>query len=94
LGDGGVHFNLIISPDEFLDDVDIVEGAIRDWVIETCVRKFDGSFSGEHGIGRKNQKYFNKYSSKLITQIGAGLKQALSPGNLGVPQFHKGCDEN
>lgn len=89
LGDGGVHFNLIISQDDCLEDLDVVEGEIRDWVIETCVSKFEGSFSGEHGIGRKNQKYFNKYSSKLITQIGAGLKQALSPGNLGVPQFHK-----
>lgn len=88
LGDGGVHFNLVASLDGFQGEIAAYETEIRDWVIETCVTKFGGSFSGEHGIGRKNQKYYNQYTSELITQIGAGLKQVLSPGNLGVAKFH------
>tara|TARA_B110000003_G_scaffold273962_1_gene312737 strand:- start:1151 stop:2617 length:1467 start_codon:yes stop_codon:yes gene_type:complete len=94
LGDGGVHFNLIVALDDFHGEFEPIEAEIRDWVIDTCVTKFEGSFSGEHGIGRKNQKYYNKYSPKLITQIGTDLKKALSPGRLGVPRFHKYLGEN
>lgn len=88
LGDGGVHFNLVVNLDDFQGDITAYEATIRDWVIETCVTRFGGSFSGEHGIGRKNQKYYDQYTPLLITQIAAQLKQMLSPGRLGIARFH------
>jgi FAD/FMN-containing dehydrogenase len=88
LGDGGVHFNLVANVDDFQGEIAAGEAKTRDWVIETCVTKFGGSYSGEHGIGRKNLKYYNQFTSKLITQISADLKQLLSPRRLGFAQFH------
>ena len=88
LGDGGVHFNLVANVDDFQGELPVAEAKIRDWVIETCVTKFGGSYSGEHGIGRKNLKYYHQFTPQLITQISADLKQLLSPGRLGFAQFH------
>lgn len=87
IGDGGVHFNLVIDKDS-LDAADPdFEKRLRDWVFSIAVETFGGSFSAEHGIGRKNQAYYDLYTVQPIRTLAAGLKAITSPGPLGSIRF-------
>lgn len=82
-GDGGVHFNLVIARgDTRLADPEFHE-SLRDWITRTAVEDFGGSFSGEHGIGRKNQRDYDRYTTAQERYLARMLKQATSPGLLG-----------
>lgn len=84
LGDGGVHFNLVAA----LDDPALAdpgfENSLRDLVFSVAVEQFGGSFSAEHGIGRKNQAWHDRYTPAEIRKLAADLKRAISPGKLGT----------
>ncbi|AOF88557.1 FAD-binding oxidoreductase [Sinorhizobium sp. RAC02] len=87
IGDGGVHFNLVVAKDDpRLADPDF-EMDLRDWVFTVAVEQFDGSFSAEHAIGRKNQAFYDKYTPEDIRRLAAGLKTITSPGSLGAMTF-------
>lgn len=85
VGDGGVHFNLVFpegsayTPDQ--------EPALRDWIYGVAVEQFAGSFSAEHGIGRKNQKTYDRYTVADLAHLADGLKALTSPASLGVARF-------
>lgn len=87
IGDGGVHFNLVVARDDpRLSDPDF-EADLRDWVFTVAVEQFDGSFSAEHAIGRKNQTFYDKYTPQELRKLAAGLKTITSPGPLGAMTF-------
>jgi FAD/FMN-containing dehydrogenase len=87
IGDGGVHFNLVVD-EALAGAVDAgFEARLRDWVYSVAVEKFGGSFSAEHGVGRKNQAYYDLYTSQKNKDLAAGLKQLTSPGHLGAVRF-------
>ena len=87
IGDGGVHFNLVVAKDDpRLADPDF-EMDLRDWVFTVAVEQFGGSFSAEHAIGRKNQSFYDKYTPEEIRKLAAGLKSITSPGPLGAMTF-------
>ncbi|RVD09280.1 MAG: FAD-binding oxidoreductase [Mesorhizobium sp.] len=87
IGDGGVHFNLVVD-EARAGPVDIAfERRLRDWVYSIAVDRFGGSFSAEHGVGRKNQAYYDLYTQKKHKDLAAGLKQLTSPGRLGSVCF-------
>lgn len=86
-GDGGVHFNLS-HPDGPPTELAAYEKRLRDWVIGITMRKFHGSFSAEHGVGRKNQAYFDAYTPDAIKALNKALKDATSPAPLGAARFH------
>lgn len=60
LGDGGLHFNLVKTDGPIAPKF---ERALRDYVVGHAVNKYGGSFSAEHGIGPKNLRYYEAYSS-------------------------------
>jgi FAD/FMN-containing dehydrogenase len=64
IGDGGVHFNLLLR-DAAKADGGQVE-ALRDRVLELAIGDFGGSFSGEHGIGRANQAAYDRYTPASV----------------------------
>lgn len=86
IGDGGVHFNLVY-PGGPPDGLEAYENELRDWVVDICVTQFNGSFSAEHAIGRKNQSYYDSHTPDIIKKLSAALKQATSPGPLGAVHF-------
>lgn len=87
IGDGGVHFNLVVPKDSAsASDADF-ERRLRDWVFAIAVTDFNGSFSAEHAIGRKNQAYYDLYTQQKIKDMAQGLKAITSPGNLGAVRF-------
>lgn len=87
IGDGGVHFNLVVPKGSTAASDAAFEKRLRDWVFEIAVRDFAGSFSAEHAIGRKNQSYYDRYTGETIKQLAAGLKAITSPGPLGAVRF-------
>jgi FAD/FMN-containing dehydrogenase len=87
IGDGGVHFNLVVpAGDPRLADPGF-EPALRDWVVGIAVGDFAGSYSAEHAIGRKNQAFYDKYTPPELRRLAAGLKGITSPGPLGAMSF-------
>ncbi|WP_439626373.1 FAD-binding oxidoreductase [Shinella sp.] len=87
IGDGGVHFNLVVAKDDArLTDPDF-EMDLRDWIFTVAVEQFGGSFSAEHAIGRKNQAFYDKYTPDDLRKLAAGLKTITSPGLLGAMTF-------
>ena len=87
VGDGGVHFNLVVAKDDPRLADGAFEAALREWVFSVCVEDFQGSFSAEHAIGRKNQAFYDRYTPAQIRRLSAALKAAASPGELGAVQF-------
>jgi FAD/FMN-containing dehydrogenase len=84
LGDGGVHFSLLRSRDSGSPERD---AAVTDYVFDAAVTRFGGSFSGEHGIGRANQRIYDRYTPSLQQQLANGLSQLLGVGNQGAVRF-------
>ncbi|QRM53560.1 FAD-binding oxidoreductase [Sinorhizobium sp. BG8] len=87
IGDGGVHFNLVVpAEDPRLADGGF-EGRLREWVFKVAVEDFGGSYSAEHAIGRKNQVFYDLYTPEAIRRLAAGLREITSPGPLGSVNF-------
>lgn len=87
IGDGGVHFNLVVPRDDARISDGAFENSLRAWVLDTAVHQFGGSFSAEHAIGRKNQAFYDRYTPRQIRKLAAGLKSVTSPGAAGTAKF-------
>ncbi|PDT83494.1 FAD-binding oxidoreductase [Sinorhizobium sp. BJ1] len=87
IGDGGVHFNLVVAKDSPLLTDPAFEQRLREWVFTVAVEQYQGSFSAEHAIGRRNQAYYDLYTPEKLKEMAAGLKTFTSPGKLGSVRF-------
>ncbi|WP_343563469.1 FAD-binding oxidoreductase [Kiloniella sp. b19] len=84
IGDGGLHFNLVIPQDhQGYRDSSFVE-RLRAWVIVQVVERFNGSFSAEHAVGRSNQAFYDRYTPQKLKQMSEELKKMTSPDPLGA----------
>ena len=77
VGDGNLHYNVVLPPDELERLGEECTTAIYDLVAE-----FGGSFSAEHGVGRLKKEYLPRYRSEAELQLMRTLKNALDPGNI------------
>lgn len=84
IGDGGVHFNLVIRRDDPRANDTSFEKLLRDYVYDKTVKNFGGSFSAEHALGRKNQEYYDLYTSQKIKDIARSIKASLHCGDIGT----------
>ena len=81
VGDGNFHATIFVDP----DDADEVERSqtFLSWLNEMAI-EFDGTVSGEHGIGQGKKRY-------IVKEFGAGvdvmraIKLALDPDNIMNP---------
>jgi FAD/FMN-containing dehydrogenase len=85
IGDGGVHFNLVFEAGTPFDAA--IEADLRAWVYSVAVEQFGGSFSAEHGIGRKNQAFYDLYTDPQRRAMADRLKAFTSPAELGAVRF-------
>ena len=90
IGDGGVHFNLVVprgtDGTDGTVDAALVE-VLRDRVISIAVEEHGASFSAEHGLGRLNQHFYDRYTPAKLKSMAAQLKQATAPGPLGLTRL-------
>lgn len=76
LGDGNIHFNVILG-NESSETVNAIVHAI--------VEKYDGSITAEHGIGRYRTSELRAHRSEEEQALMRQIKQALDPHNLMNP---------
>ena len=87
VGDGGLHFNLVVPPgSRWARDAE-AETALRDHVVAVAVEEFGGSFSAEHAIGRRNQAYFDAYGDPALKAWSAALLQTSGDMRIGAARF-------
>ena len=87
IGDGGVHFNLVVAKDSPLAADPTFDERLREWVFAVAIEQYHGSFSAEHAIGRRNQAVYDFYTPEKLKEMAAGLKTFTSPGKLGSARF-------
>lgn len=82
IGDGGVHFNLLVAC-ETAGTVDAAwVDALRDRVISIAVEEHRGSFSAEHGLGRRNQLE-PRLRDRILTVNGVSKAYAMTGWRIG-----------
>ncbi|MCA3559395.1 MAG: FAD-binding oxidoreductase [Aestuariivirga sp.] len=81
LGDGNIHYN--ISQPEGTDKQEFLGmwDDVNDVVFE-IVRRFNGSISAEHGIGRLKAHRMPEIKSDVELDMMRGLKRMLDPNNI------------
>lgn len=85
IGDGGVHFNLVsraeapLAPDRMQ--------ALRTSVYDVAVRRFGGSYSGEHGLGRANLAWYRTFTPDLVRELSGGVQNVFAEAPLGAVDF-------
>lgn len=77
IGDGGVHFNLVIARDDPRATDPAFEPALRQWVLDHVVYDFHGSFSAEHGLGRKNAADYERYTAQEIKDLSRSIQNLI-----------------
>jgi FAD/FMN-containing dehydrogenase len=87
VGDGGVHFNLVLEKTDPRTADPGFEQSLRDWVFQVAVEDFAGSFSAEHAIGRRNQGMYARYTAADLRRLAADFKASTSPGPLGAVEL-------
>ncbi|VTU38923.1 putative FAD-linked oxidoreductase [Variovorax sp. PBS-H4] len=82
LGDGNLHYNVQAPAGahngDFLRDH---EARINALVYE-AVRRFEGSFSAEHGVGSLKVETLEKHKSPVALEMMRAIKRGLDPQNL------------
>ena len=84
VGDGNVHFNLS-QPMGADTRVYLARWAEFNHLVHDLVRRFDGSISAEHGIGRLKREELPHYKGALELELMRKLKRALDPLGLMNP---------
>jgi FAD/FMN-containing dehydrogenase len=84
VGDGGVHFNLVLPRDSALARD---PAPLRELVFGEAAGRFGGSFSAEHGIGRANLAFYERFVGERQRGIAGAVQDLLAPGDLGAVDF-------
>jgi glycolate oxidase len=81
-GDGNIHVNVLYDRN-LPDEMEAVEPTVED--IFALVRRFQGTLSGEHGIGLTKAPYLGMELSPAAIAVQKRLKQAFDPNNIMNP---------
>ncbi len=84
IGDGAVHSALVLDRDDKRAKDAAYETDLRKWMNDIVVHKFGGSYSAEHGLGRKNQGAYDDYTPEEIKALTRAIKDAIAPAPIGV----------
>lgn len=84
IADGGVHLGLVLPHDHSLINDTAFEQELRLFVNDLVVKKYEGSYSAEHGLGRKNQEAYHRYTSKEVKDLICAIKKTIAPNKLGA----------
>ena len=81
IGDGNIHLNLVqpegAASGVLLDRTEALSGAVNE-----VVRRLDGSFSAEHGVGQLKASMMRDWRGGTELSTMRAIKQALDP--LGI----------
>jgi len=81
VGDGNLHFNVSAppggDPEDFLARAPAIHGRVYE-----IVRRYRGSISAEHGIGRLKRAELARHKSALEIGLMRSLKRTLDPRGI------------
>jgi len=81
VGDGNLHFNVSVplggDDREFLGHAPAIHDAVHD-----IVRRYRGSISAEHGIGRLKREALARHRSPVDLEVMRAIKHALDPKGI------------
>jgi FAD/FMN-containing dehydrogenase len=80
VGDGGLHFILPVREATARNPATMAE--LRQVVFDTVVREFGGTFSAEHGVGRKNLNAYERYVPPEVQTLEDVLKRHMDPNHV------------
>jgi FAD/FMN-containing dehydrogenase len=89
IGDGGLHYNLVVPASEGDWDATMVE-AVKAAVFAAVVEVFGGSFSAEHGLGPRNATYYREYVPAATRHAAGRIQAVLNSGYLGRVSLRDG----
>lgn len=75
LGDGGVHFNIVVPAETGAESID----RLRASLYLVTVDEFEGSFSAEHGIGPYNDQFYRRFTDAPTRALAKALHAQLDP---------------
>ena len=79
VGDGNIHVNLLVDPD---DEAQMARAHAAEHRLFEAVVALEGSISGEHGIGFTKQPYLHLELSAETIALMRRLKQAFDPHGI------------
>jgi FAD/FMN-containing dehydrogenase len=81
LGDGNIHFN-VSQPIGADKAAFLARWGEVNAIVHGIVRKFNGSISAEHGIGRLKRDLLPKVKDPVAMELMRALKRTLDPGGI------------
>src|SRR5450830_18245 len=84
LGDGNLHFNVLLPADTAYEDIKTATIAFNR-LVHDLVSGFNGSISAEHGVGQLRRDELKHYKSPLEMELMLRIKQAFDPNHIMNP---------
>ncbi|MGJ7522239.1 FAD-binding oxidoreductase [Variovorax sp. LT1P1] len=84
LGDGNLHYNVLMPPDAGYDALKQRTHELNA-VVHQLVTDYGGSISAEHGVGQLRRDELRIYKSPVELELMLRIKQAMDPNHLMNP---------
>ncbi|MCA1323236.1 FAD-binding oxidoreductase [Herbaspirillum sp. alder98] len=84
LGDGNLHFNVMIALSSTYDEVKHAT-LVLNRLVHDLVTKMNGSISAEHGVGQLRRDELKHYKQPLEMELMMRIKQAFDPNLIMNP---------
>jgi FAD/FMN-containing dehydrogenase len=84
IGDGGVHFNILVRGVRLAPSR---EAALRETILHIAVERYGGSFSAEHGIGRINQRDYDRFIPVATQHYSGAVAAVFADTNTGTVRY-------
>lgn len=84
LGDGNLHYNVLMPPDAAVDTLKQRTHDLNG-VVHQLVTNHGGSISAEHGVGQLRRDELRLYKSPVELELMLRIKQAMDPNHLMNP---------
>ena len=84
LGDGNLHYNLLLAPDLPYEALH-ARTALLNRAVHDLVAEHHGSISAEHGIGQLRRDELPRYKSAVEMDLMLRIKQAIDPNQIMNP---------
>lgn len=84
IGDGNLHYNVLLPLDVDADRYHVLTDALNRCVHDQ-VASYDGSISAEHGVGVLRREELRRYKSSVELDVMRRIKQALDPNHIMNP---------
>ena len=84
LGDGNLHYNVLLPADTPAGDVSGMATRVNR-VVHDLVHEAGGSISAEHGVGQLRREELRRYKSEVEFDLMMRIKQSLDPNQIMNP---------